>query len=210
MKRLIAGVIPALAGLTILIFVAVSGAAVTETREGTFILKCPPTHVAQIDPIVNPGPPGTLSAHPHQFFANRSTASNSTLATMRAATTSCPVRGDTAGYWEPTLLRPDGSIVVPVTMFAYYKNKPVTYGTTQAFPPDFRMIAGGPQAPTRVFWAASTPAGATTTRPSVRPVTSPSPASSSRTAGTAETSTHPITAPTSSTQSGAPVRRPSR
>jgi len=148
---LAAGVV---AGATIMgVILLLQGAsAVAETREGTFIVKCPPTHVAQVDPIVNPGPAGTLSGHLHQFFANRSTASDSTLASMRAATTSCPVRGDTAGYWEPTLHRPDGSIITPVTMFAYYKNKPVSYGTTQAFPPDFRMIAGGAIAPSRVFW----------------------------------------------------------
>ena len=115
----------------------------TETANGLFIVNCPFSHRKQVDPIVNPGPSGTKSAHMHDFLGNRSVDSNSTYASMNVAPTTCTLNGDRAGYWVPTLVAPNGSYVTPRRALIYYRNKPVKYGTTMAFPPDFRLIAGG-------------------------------------------------------------------
>jgi len=111
----------------------------TETANGLFIVNCPFSHRKQVDPIVTTG----TSAHMHDFLGNRSVDSNSTYASMTAAGTTCAHSGDTAGYWVPTLVAPNGSYVTPRRALIYYRNKPVKYGTTMAFPPDFRLIAGG-------------------------------------------------------------------
>lgn len=115
----------------------------TETAAGMFVTKCGFSHQRQVDPIVVPGPKGTLSGHLHDFFANRSTDSDSTHSSMVAAGTTCGLLTDTAGYWAPSLVSPSGSIVRPGSLYPMYRNVPVTYGTTTAFPPDFRLIAGG-------------------------------------------------------------------
>jgi hypothetical protein len=79
-----------------------------------FVVSCEFSHRAQIDPIVGEG------HHMHDFFGNTSTAADSTLDTLRAATsrpdggTTCPKLGeappedpaplgDTAAYWIPTV-----------------------------------------------------------------------------------------------------------
>jgi uncharacterized protein DUF1996 len=115
----------------------------TESSKGLFIVRCLFSHQRQVDPIVVPGPKGTLSGHLHDFFGNRSTDSDSTYTSMIGSQTTCGLLGDTAGYWSPSLVAPNGAIIKPRAMFAYYRNKPVKYGTTTSFPPDFRLIAGG-------------------------------------------------------------------
>lgn len=115
----------------------------TETAAGLFIVNCPFSHRKQVDPIITPGPSGTMSAHMHDFLGNRSIDSNSTYATANAAATTCSVLGDRAGYWVPTLVAPNGAYITPRRALVYYRNKPVSYGTTNAFPPDFRVVAGG-------------------------------------------------------------------
>ncbi len=92
------------------------------------------------------------SAHLHDFFGNRSTDSSLTYSSMTAGGTTCAIPGDTAGYRVPTLLGSDGLPVQAVTSFSYYKNKPVRYGTTVPFPPDYRVIAGGVGTFPKVYW----------------------------------------------------------
>lgn len=135
----------AAAVVTVLAIVLTPLAGPTETREGTFIVNCPFSHFAQVDPIVAPG---QTSAHMHTFTGNRTTNASSTYASMLAGTTTCKHLGDKAGYWTPTLIRPDGSFVKPERSFAYYKNLPVNAQTTESFPADFRMVFG----PTGFFW----------------------------------------------------------
>lgn len=128
--------------------------ASAETSRGRFIVRCGPSHYAQVDPIVNPGPKGTPSAHLHQFFGNRSTDSDSTYGSMIAAQTTCETSQDTVGYWSPALIGPQGSPVSSDGTSAYYFNDPTSYSTTQPFPPDFRMIAGGPGSSLAIaFWS---------------------------------------------------------
>jgi hypothetical protein len=120
-----------------------ANAAPTETAKGVFIIRCQFSHSKQVDPIVKPGPPGTLSAHMHDFFGNNSTDSFSTYNSMIASTTTCGLKGDKAGYWAPSLVAPNGTLVKPQAVLVYYRNNPVKYGTTTAFPKDFRMVEGG-------------------------------------------------------------------
>jgi hypothetical protein len=123
--------------------VASSPAAPTAEAKGLFIVNCPFSHRKQVDPIVNPGPPGTLSGHMHDFFGNRSVDSNSTYASANGAATTCALSGDRAGYWIPTLISPSGAMVTPRRVLIYYRNTPAQYGSTWSFPPDLRIIAGG-------------------------------------------------------------------
>jgi hypothetical protein len=120
-----------------------AGAAPTETAKGNFITSCKFSHRKQVDPIVVPGPPGTLSGHMHDFFGNNSTDSFSTYNSMVASSTTCAVSGDKAGYWAPSLVAPNGTLVKPNRVLVYYRNNPVNYRTTTAFPKDFRMVEGG-------------------------------------------------------------------
>lgn len=123
--------------------------ATADTGKGNFVIRCDASHRAADDPIVFPGQPG--ASHEHQFTGNRSTNANSTYDSMQAAATSCLLPGDKAGYWVPTFLDPQNQPVTPLFSFSYYRNTPVAL-TTQAFPPDFRLVAGGEQDPAAVFW----------------------------------------------------------
>jgi hypothetical protein len=107
---------------------------------GSVRVECELSHRAQVDPIVAPG---AVSAHLHDFFGNSSTGAKSTYASMRGASSNCTDAHDTAGYWSPTLVAPNGAYVDPERSIFYYRNRPWQYGTTVPFPPDFRMVAGG-------------------------------------------------------------------
>lgn len=129
--------------LSVTVLSLTATAAPTETAKGVFIIRCKYSHTKQVDPIVAPGPSGTLSGHKHDFFGNNSTDSFSNYNSMIAASTTCGLSGDKAGYWAPSLVAANGSLVKPVGVLVYYRNNPVRYGTTTAFPANFRMIAGG-------------------------------------------------------------------
>ncbi len=120
-----------------------------DTSLGSFRVECELSHRAQVDPIVSPG---KASAHLHEFFGNNSTNANSTLQSMRAASTTCTEPGDTAGYWAPALIAPNGTVAKPDVGIFYYRNRPVDYSRTVPFPPDFRMIAGGMDAFPNAYW----------------------------------------------------------
>jgi Domain of unknown function (DUF1996) len=117
-----------------------AAAPTQDGSNGSFRVECELAVRAQVDPIVAPG---TTSAHMHDFFGNASTSAFSTYASMRAWPSNCTDARDTAGYWSPTLVAPDGSHVEPERAIFYYRNRPYDYGVTVAFPPDFRMVAGG-------------------------------------------------------------------
>lgn len=101
-----------------------------------FQIRCQTSHVAQEDPIVSPGVP---SAHLHEFFGNTTTDSLSTYESMTAGGTTCSAAADTAGYWVPTLISPDGQVVRAKTILLYYRGAEGV--RTMAFPPDLRMVA---------------------------------------------------------------------
>ena len=102
-----------------------------------FAVFCQVSHVSHDDPIVYPGQRGR--SHSHTFFGNQSTNAFSTLSTLRAARTSCYLKGDTSAYWVPTLFV-RGRPVQPTSVAAYYRLP--NYGDLRPFPRGLRMIAG--------------------------------------------------------------------
>lgn len=69
------------------------------------------------DPIVAPGPAGTVSEHPHIFCGSQGVDSNSTAASMLAAPTAYVEKGIHSGLWEPQ---------------AKYNGVPLKLGTTSS------------------------------------------------------------------------------
>ncbi|HEU4354062.1 MAG TPA: DUF1996 domain-containing protein, partial [Actinomycetota bacterium] len=63
--------------------------------DGFFNILCRQSHRSNDDPIVYPGVEG--AAHLHEFIANKTTAFDSTLASMTDATTTCALSKDTSG-----------------------------------------------------------------------------------------------------------------
>jgi hypothetical protein len=106
-----------------------------------FISVCGFSHQAFDDPIVFPRRPG--ASHNHTFVGNTSTDADSTLATLRAAGTTCQRRTDTAAYWAPTLVA-QGVAQTPVAAEIYYRR--LADARLKPFPPGLRMIAGNSHA----------------------------------------------------------------
>jgi len=124
-----------------------------------FVSACGFSHRAPDDPIVYPGQPG--ASHDHSFVGNRSTRASSTYRSLRAAGTTCRRADDTAAYWVPTLLR-YGRALEPLGATVYYRRR--TLEPVQAFPPNFRMIAGDAKATSAqgrriTFWNCGVAAG---------------------------------------------------
>lgn len=103
----------------------------------SFTVSCGFSHRNTDDLIRYPKQPGT--SHDHTYVGNRSTNALSTMATLRAAATTCDRASDTAAYWMPTVFA-DGAPVVPDKALVYYRR--ATAGRVVAFPQGFRMIAG--------------------------------------------------------------------
>jgi hypothetical protein len=109
--------------------------------EKRFSVFCEFSHATRMDPIVAPGH-HRRSDHRHVFFGNKSTRSHSTYRSMRAAPSTCRLRADTAAYWVPALVAPDGKHVRPHGAFAYYRSVgALADEKIRAFPKDLRMIS---------------------------------------------------------------------
>jgi hypothetical protein len=144
---------------------AAGGGAKSRLHGNNFFANCRFSHTSNDDPIVYPGQPGR--SHPHTFFGNRSTDASSTLASLRAARTTCKPRADKAAYWVPTLFR-NGREVRPAKGQFYYNLR--GYDRMRPFPPGLRMVSGNshavyPQSRRVVYWACGGGAGVRT-RPS--------------------------------------------
>jgi hypothetical protein len=116
---------------------------------GFFNVRCELSHRSHDDPIVFPGEEGL--AHLHDFFANRSTAFDSTRRSMIEARTTCALSMDTSGYWSPALLDENGDPVPVDKVLIYYRS--ASDMKVRAFPVNLKIIAGGdtldPPAPSR-------------------------------------------------------------
>ncbi|MBV8599250.1 MAG: DUF1996 domain-containing protein [Actinobacteria bacterium] len=117
-----------------------------------FISTCGYSHHAPDDPIVFPREPGF--SHDHTFVGNTSTNAFSTLASLRAATTTCQPTGDTAAYWAPTLYA-NGNPVLPLGATVYYRR--ATTAPVRPIPSGLRMVAGNshaiaPQSTAITYW----------------------------------------------------------
>jgi hypothetical protein len=111
---------------------------VAELPGTTFTSFCRFSHRNFDDMIMFPGRPGM--AHDHTYVGNRSTSARSTLSTLRLGGTTCHRKADTAAYWVPTLLDPEGRPVTPKRAVIYYRRR--TVQPSRAFPAGLRMIAG--------------------------------------------------------------------
>jgi Domain of unknown function (DUF1996) len=118
-------------------------------QPGSFRVECPLVRQAHVDPIVAPG---ERSHHLHDLFGNTSTTSESSYISMLSAETDCTATGDTAGYWSPVLVAPDGTTVRPERAIFYYRNRPAGHAATTPFPRDLRMVAGGEGAFPNAYW----------------------------------------------------------
>ena len=114
---------------------------------------CSDDHTAADDPIVFPGQFG--ASHMHTFFGNTSTNAASTLASLRATTSSCGRNmgtSDPSAYWVPSLMKQnaDGtSSIVGSEQLSqiYYRRAGGGRGPgVYPFPPGLRMIAGSAKA----------------------------------------------------------------
>jgi hypothetical protein len=108
-----------------------------DLRGVNFVESCRFSHESMDDPIVFPGKPG--ASHDHTFVANNSTDAFSTLASLRAGSTTCRKKADTAAYWMPTLYQGTAA-VLPMGATIYYRR--ATLAQVQPFPSGFKMIAG--------------------------------------------------------------------
>ncbi|KAL2813195.1 hypothetical protein BDW59DRAFT_34900 [Aspergillus cavernicola] len=101
--------------------------------------------LARMDPLIDPGEP---SYHVHTVHGSNGFGMSTDMSTLLAGScTSCAVKQDKSAYWAPALYFVDEStgdseLVEEVGgLLAYY----LLYGDdVEAFPDDFRMIAGDP------------------------------------------------------------------
>ena len=114
-------------------------------RVAQFIVHCEVSHIGFDDPIVLPWQPN--KSHQHQFFGNTTTDSNPEYERAIGADTSCDQRLDTASYWSPTLLLPDGTRIDSLGLTAYYRpGNGVAPQDVVAYPREFMMVAGNSSA----------------------------------------------------------------
>jgi hypothetical protein len=144
-------------------------------RVAQFIVQCTVSHIAFDDPIVLPWQPG--ASHQHQFFGNALTNSDPGYERVLGADTSCDQRRDTASYWSPTLLGPDGSRIDAEKLTAYYRpGDGVDPAEVVAYPPGFMMVAGSsaadePQGQDVIAWSCGSGAQREDTPPQCLPDT---------------------------------------
>jgi hypothetical protein len=109
-------------------------------RVAEFNAGCTVSHHNNDDPIVFPGKVG--ASHNHTFMGNTTTNADSTLASLKAGSTTCTPKEDKSAYWVPSLLK-DGKVVDPKgTVTVYYGSRLKDPSKTQPFPEGFRMITG--------------------------------------------------------------------
>ncbi|KIY62290.1 hypothetical protein CYLTODRAFT_494741 [Cylindrobasidium torrendii FP15055 ss-10] len=133
----------------------VAAALFAGSANAWFRLPCtlPLVH-ERVDPIVNPG---ITSQHTHTVHGGSNFGMNSTYDTLRASDcTSCRVAEDLSNYWFPKLYFQDPKTkkfeAVPNGgLLIYYLSRGDEDSSNggpglKAFPKDFRMISGSPQA----------------------------------------------------------------
>lgn len=112
-----------------------------------FFSACSFSHRGPDDPIVKPNQPG--ASHSHDFFANTTTAANSTFESLAFGQTTCGRPLDKAAYWVPTMFL-DGNAVTPIGINAYYRTGRRDPASIEPFPSGLKVVAGnakttGPQ-----------------------------------------------------------------
>jgi hypothetical protein len=142
-----------------------------------FHATCTVSHHAPDDPIVFPG--GAGKSHNHTFIGNTSTNANTTLASLKAAGTTCTPKADHSAYWVPTLYQ-NGKVVDPDDITVYYGSRLKDPSRTQPFPEGFRMITGDAKVQTDTpdhqgnhFWCAGIGGEVGRTADGVMPICAP-------------------------------------
>jgi hypothetical protein len=142
-----------------------------------FHATCTVSHHGPDDPIVFPGQPGL--SHNHTFIGNVSTDADSTLASLRAATTTCAPKQDHSAYWVPTMYQ-NGKVVDPTGITVYYGSRLKDPSKTQPFPAGFKMITGSATTQTDTpdhqgnhFWCAGIGGEVGRTADGVMPICAP-------------------------------------
>ena len=102
-------------------------------------MSCTLDHQAKDDPIVFFGQP--FATHFHDFFGAHGVDAFTTADQLGAGGTTCGLPGDTAAYWAPSVMGPDGSVVQPTRILAYYQAPAGT--PVRAMPHGLKMVAGG-------------------------------------------------------------------
>lgn len=117
MRFLSSRVLRALLAASVLALLVVSQAQATE---GNFLVHCGFDHAATDDPIVFPGVPG--DSHLHSFLGVTGITAFSTTPNLVAHTTTCTPAGETVAVWHPAIIRPDSTVVNPISVGVYYRN----------------------------------------------------------------------------------------
>jgi len=118
-----------------------------------FQANCSVTHHRPDDPIVYPGQSG--ASHDHTFLGNPSVDANTTVASLRAAATTCKVPEDKSAYWMPTMFDGDRPILPLGPQVIYYKSGVFDYTSVRPFPTGLRYVVGSPSASIADFTAGS-------------------------------------------------------
>ncbi len=104
-------------------------------------VDCNFSHMKPDDPILMPGMPGMAMSH--DFFGNRSTDAYSTAESLLLHSgTTCDNAADSTGYWVPTMMLPDGTIVNPTYMKNYYQADNVAQYPINPYPHGLQLLAG--------------------------------------------------------------------
>ena len=121
-----------------------SSPTVAQSAHGTRVY-CVASHYAHDDPIVHPGRPG--AAHLHLFWGNTSADASGTAASLAdGGRASCEGgRNNRSAYWAPALFDARGQVVLPETIFVYYKSfgneASFDRGTIRPIPDGLEMLA---------------------------------------------------------------------
>jgi hypothetical protein len=110
-----------------------------------FSADCALDHQAKDDPIVFFGQPS--ATHIHDFFGARGVDAYTTADAIRGGATTCTHPGDTSAYWAPALIAPDGTVVQPTNLLAYYQ----AGHAVRALPAGLVMVADGSSNPESGF-----------------------------------------------------------
>jgi hypothetical protein len=124
--------------LAVVASVTIGVTAASGGTEGVFSVHCRESHQLPDDPIVRPNEPG--ASHLHEFFSNEITNAASTYDVMILGGTTCALSADTAAYWTPALVAPDGTVIQAIRFTAYYRGS----DGAKSYPPDLRIVTGYP------------------------------------------------------------------
>jgi hypothetical protein len=101
---------------------------------GAFRFICNPGQILADDPIVFPGQPG--KSHLHQFYGNTGANAYSTYQSLRqTGQSTCMSPLNRSAYWMPALLDGKGNVVRPDYISIYYKRRPSSDPSVQAWKP---------------------------------------------------------------------------